>query len=285
MKNKFIMVLVLCAALILPVFGLTACENAGTDKTDTAQESVLPTDNDTKPNENENNDNETDQNKPIVITAETDFDALESDKVSEEEFNKYFYEFYRLMPGVAAGDNLEYGYWAHGFKDNVSIECAVYGDENHNFEYKGSGFIKRDGLKLQVNQNPNNPMETEYYVISDDLKSAYINGEIKDENWIRKNMELVEQNSSLTINYTNYYKFNENKKCYVASFEGTEYESTMLYKGADTQQTLKIKNGRIVYCTLPRVAAHSDGYELMVFKLYDFGTTKIELPFNLPENS
>lgn len=268
MKNKLFIGIIVVMMIVSSVIGFAACDKINTGKEETPQTTDLPSD-----DKDKTSDDDTEISDTIVLTAETDFDALESDKVSEEEFNKCFYELCRLMPSAAAGENLEYGYWFHGFKDNVSIECAVYGGETPSFDYKGSAFIKRDGLKLQVNQNPNNPTETEYYIVSDDFKTAYINGKIKDETWIRKNMEQFEKNFDPSLNYASYFKFDENKKCYVSSFEGTAYESSVPYEGA--QSTLKIKNGRIIYYTIP------SRVEIRAFKLYDIGTTKIDLPASI----
>lgn len=239
--KKSVALLILCVVFAFFAVNFSACDFSVSNNSGKETTNEQPNDNE----ENGENNDENNEKENIVITADTDFAALKSDKVEKDVFINACKFFFSIA---------EQPY------RTAKINCTMRGKGENDFVFT----VQFDGLKRYVKAKD----EDFYILISEDLQSyqtAYIeNGQVKFDKMSL--FECYNENQLVAMSEECWEKavYNETSN---------QYEVSQIEYLKLSNVQIKIKNGYIVYI---EYSIHSDNR--IWIKCYDFGTTTVEIP-------
>ena len=250
--KKLFTLLTLCILCICCAFSFTACDFSVSNNS--GKEII----NEQPEEKNENGENNNEEN--ISITADTDFDALKSDKVEKDVFiNACKFLFINWNPYVAA-----------------DVNCTLdVPNNNYYMTVKIDGIKRFYELKPFVAQNNFAYYQFCYALLAEDIKScAYYQGGYGGVHKGRYgedelNIDKEKLNKLIEALWESVEYNTETKQFEIASFINNYFGEDNVWNNV----RIKIKNGYAVYfeCT------HIDGYKEWA-KCYDIGTTTVEIP-------
>ena len=215
-------------------------------------------DEDKKDDEKKDDEKKDDDKKPgVVLTADTNFEALESEKVDAAGWAKAFnYQSYTNFT-VLAYLNPELSY-----VQKATATMGYFGTQGSE-EYDIYAYIAEDGKLMGINRGKVGELPT-------------------DERYVRDGLPIMMNYSCFCQNFAGFFEkftYDETKKSYV--FEGSEETAIRTNCYAFTggayadyiKVELKIVNGLIAYISTKDTNGNKENT-----KFYDFGTTVVELP-------
>ena len=213
---------------------------------------------DKKDEDKKDDEKKDDDKKPgVVLTADTDFAALESEKVDAAGWAKAFnYQSYTNFT-VLAYLNPELSY-----VQKATATMGYFGTQGSE-EYDIYAYIAEDGKLMGINRGKVGELPT-------------------DERYVRDGLPIMMNYSCFCQNFAGFFEkftYDETKKSYV--FEGSEETAIRTNCYAFTggayadyiKVELKIVNGLIAYISTEDTNGNKENT-----KFYDFGTTVVELP-------
>lgn len=266
--KKLLTILIVCMLCVCCAVSFTACDfnsqqNTGNEITNEQPENK---DNNEEQEQNqggEENNNGNNEEEKVVIDKDTDFDALESDKV----------EKYVFINACVSTRNSTSPYFSIKINGTFEITTEYMLDGRSEKSYHT---LKCDGLERFISErDENSNTVSAYMLLADDLKSyiAYVTGQIngKSETRIEKGdlYSYIQDDTEFAEKIWENAVYNETTKQYeILQFDVDEYNTV-------NNLQIKIKDGYMVFYE------YTDMHQHVRVKCYDIGTTVVDIPADI----